>query len=117
MLRVIKNLSDLEQAIQRAGGDVRVVDFARLTFAEQLREVREADLLVGIHGAGLSHVMFMSDGATLVELGTNSLGMFSGFATWRRNVKYKEVKIGGGDGNFVLNGRDIDMVVGALRGR
>jgi hypothetical protein len=114
MPRVIKNLQELEQGLQQRGGDVRVVDFARLTFAEQLKEVREADLLVGIHGAGLSHVMFMSDGATLVELATNNLGMFSGFAKWRPRVKYEEIRIGGGDGDFYVQTERINAVAALL---
>ena len=83
-------------------------------FAEQLKEVREADLLVGIHGAGLSHVMFMSDGATLVELATNNLGMFSGFANWRPRVKYEEIRIGGGDGDFYVQTERINAVAAHL---
>jgi prepilin-type processing-associated H-X9-DG protein len=115
MPRVIKNLHELEEGLRQAGGDVRVVDFAKLTFSEQLREVREADLLVGIHGAGLSHVMFMSDGATLVELATNSLGMFNGFANWRQRVNYKEIGIGGGDGDFWVSTDKIQTVATLLR--
>ena len=115
MPRLIKNLHELEGAITASGGDARVVDFAQLTFGEQLEEIRAADVLVGIHGAGLSHVMFMSNGATMVELGTNSLGMFSGFATWRPSVNYKEIKIGGGGGGgYFLTQSDMRAVAGLL---
>ncbi|KAK1762084.1 hypothetical protein QBC33DRAFT_614531 [Phialemonium atrogriseum] len=36
---------------------VRLVDFAALPFAEQLRVARTTDVLVGVHGAGLTHAM------------------------------------------------------------
>lgn len=46
--------------------EVRVVDFAGLSFAEQVRVARETDVLVGVHGAGLTHLMFMRQGAGAV---------------------------------------------------
>ena len=111
MPRVVQNLSSLEQSLKSAGGDVKILDFAQLRFKEQLKEVREADVLVGIHGAGLSHVMFMDEGSTLVELATNNLGMFSGFANWRPKVKYEEIRISKGGANYVLKPGDIEKVV------
>jgi glycoprotein 2-beta-D-xylosyltransferase len=98
MPRTLKNIESLREAVERAGGEVKVVRFEQLSFGEQLLEVREADVLVGIHGAGLSHVLFMSPGSTMVELQTNSLGMFSGFATWRPEVEFVSVRIGEGNG-------------------
>lgn len=32
--------------------------FAHLTFTEQLKEIRESSIIVGAHGAGLSHLLF-----------------------------------------------------------
>lgn len=40
--------------------EARLVDFASLPFAEQVRIVhQETDVLVGVHGAGLTHTMFL----------------------------------------------------------
>ncbi len=45
------------------------VDLATLSFAEQLRLVRETDILLGVHGAGLTHTMFMRNGhGAVVEI-------------------------------------------------
>lgn len=48
---------------------IRLVDFAAISFAQQLRVARETDILVGVHGAGLTHTMFMREGAgAIVEM-------------------------------------------------
>ncbi|KAI1182217.1 hypothetical protein F5B17DRAFT_201741 [Nemania serpens] len=48
---------------------VQMVDFAAIPLSEQLRIARETDVLVGVHGAGLTHIMFMRQGAgALVEI-------------------------------------------------
>lgn len=45
---------------------VQMVDFAALPFSEQVGLAQESDVLVGIHGAGLTHSMFMRQGAGAV---------------------------------------------------
>jgi len=53
------------------GAAVRVLtaDPGALPIAEQIRLVRGADVLVGVHGAGLSHVAWMRPGScSLVEI-------------------------------------------------
>ncbi|KAH0591774.1 hypothetical protein MHUMG1_10473 [Metarhizium humberi] len=48
--------------------DLEVVDFEHISFAQQLRIIRETDLLIGIHGAGLTHTMFLPPGSAVVEI-------------------------------------------------
>lgn len=45
---------------------VRLIDFAAIPFSEQLRVTRETDVLIGVHGAGLTHSIFMREGAGAV---------------------------------------------------
>ncbi|KIH93207.1 hypothetical protein SPBR_02673 [Sporothrix brasiliensis 5110] len=45
---------------------VAAVDFAAVPFAEQVRLARETDVLVGVHGAGLTHTMFLREHVTAV---------------------------------------------------
>ena len=47
---------------------IDVVDFANLTMKDQLATVQKTDILAGVHGAGLTHAMFLPPGATLVEI-------------------------------------------------
>ncbi|KAI1308325.1 hypothetical protein F5Y03DRAFT_350690 [Xylaria venustula] len=48
---------------------VQVVDFATLSFSEQVRIAHKSDVLVGVHGAGLTHSIFMRQGeGAVVEI-------------------------------------------------
>ncbi|XP_073986777.1 EGF-domain O-GlcNAc transferase isoform X1 [Rhodnius prolixus] len=46
----------------------RVVYNKYLTFKEQLEITRNSDLFIGIHGAGLTHLLFLPDWAVIFEL-------------------------------------------------
>lgn len=46
----------------------RVVDFGELPLEQQLRVVQETDILVGLHGAGLAHLVFLPEHAVVVEM-------------------------------------------------
>ena len=49
--------------------DVRLIDFEGMPFRAQVELARDSDVLVGMHGAGLTHVMFMEEGrGALVEI-------------------------------------------------
>lgn len=59
--------------------DFRLVDFAGVPFREQIEIARNTDVLVGMHGAGLTHTMFMEEGrGALVEVQPDRL-CHSGF--------------------------------------
>ncbi len=45
-----------------------IVDFEDVPFEEQLTLMRNADMLVTIHGAGITNSMFMPSGSTLIEI-------------------------------------------------
>ncbi|KAF6803868.1 DUF563 domain-containing protein [Colletotrichum sojae] len=48
------------------GVNFQVFDFGDMSFVEQLRVVQSTDVLVGVHGAGLTHTMFLREGAAAV---------------------------------------------------
>ncbi|KAL3469294.1 hypothetical protein BJX99DRAFT_241620 [Aspergillus californicus] len=47
---------------------VQSVDFAAISFAEQLAVAQQTDVLVGVHGAGLTHGMFLPLHSAMVEI-------------------------------------------------
>ncbi|RYP78058.1 hypothetical protein DL771_000751 [Monosporascus sp. 5C6A] len=66
--RRLQNQRFLLAELQRRNSriNVQMVDFAAIPFSEQLRVVRETDVLVGAHGAGLTQSLFMRRGAGAV---------------------------------------------------
>ncbi|MCJ1381484.1 hypothetical protein MMC17_004595 [Xylographa soralifera] len=53
--------------------EIQMVDFAALSFVEQIRIARRTDILVGVHGAGLTHELFLRAGSAVVEIIPHSL--------------------------------------------
>jgi hypothetical protein len=49
----------------------KIINTSKMTLAEQIAEISSAEVLAGIHGAGLSGVNWMNPGTRLVEIGTD----------------------------------------------
>ena len=45
-----------------------MIDFAAIPFKEQLQVIQRTDILVGVHGAGLTHAMFLRPHSAMVEV-------------------------------------------------
>ena len=46
----------------------QVIHFENMTFAEQVSSLRFTRVLISIHGAGLSNIIFLQPGSTVIEL-------------------------------------------------
>ena len=64
--RRVINEEPLMRALEREG--FLIVDTSRLSIAEKISVFGDAALIVGAHGAGLTHSLFAPSGATLVEV-------------------------------------------------
>ncbi|KAK7458186.1 DUF563 domain-containing protein [Colletotrichum acutatum] len=74
--RKLLNQDFLLDAAREAFPDAnfQAIDLGAVTFPEQLRIVQSTDILVGIHGAGLTHTMFLREnGAAVVEIQPSSM--------------------------------------------
>lgn len=68
-MRRVTNEAACVDALSALGDvDVRLVDFARFPLEEQIRIARDTDLLIGVHGAGLTHLLWTPPHAGLLEI-------------------------------------------------
>lgn len=84
---VINALHRLESESFANGAVVKItaVDFNVLSFKEQIAVDLQTDIMVGPHGAGLMHNIFMRDRASLIELFVDGSGAnrhFHNLAGW-----------------------------------
>lgn len=70
MDRMIENDRELQDALIKTFTefDVNMVDFADFRLDEQIRISSRTDVLIGFHGAGLSHLLFMPKGSKVLEI-------------------------------------------------
>ncbi|KAB8291749.1 hypothetical protein EYC80_006544 [Monilinia laxa] len=67
--RLVGQESYLEElALQDPRVKIQMIDFESIPFSEQVKIVRETDILVGVHGAGLTHGIFLPEGSVMVEI-------------------------------------------------
>eukprot|EP00961_Rhodomonas_salina_P188835 2548232-Rhodomonas_salina.1 len=77
------------QSATFSGGRTMVfvdMDYNLLSFQDQLKTDCMTDVMIGPHGAGLTHQMFMPDRAVLIELFVDNSGAnkhFHNMARWR----------------------------------
>lgn len=60
---------------------VEVVTLVADTMRDQIASIRQADVLIGNHGAGLTHLMFLEENASSYEMSC-AHGFFSRLAQW-----------------------------------
>lgn len=68
--RVLLNHTEYLEDVKSSFPNITIqeVDFARISFKEQLNILQQTDILVGVHGAGLTHTMFLPPRSTVVEI-------------------------------------------------
>lgn len=94
--RLIQNMDALVEAlrasVQRVPTRIQVVDFAKMSLVEQVLTARRTHVLVGMHGAGLTNLLWLPwQGAAVVELfpvKAPSYHWFRGLARLRGGLTY-----------------------------
>lgn len=67
--RILANEAEVVKMLKEGNMiDLHVVDFNYMPFSEQLKLIRNSSVIVGVHGAGLMHIMFAAEEAVLVEI-------------------------------------------------
>ena len=66
--RLVNQTQLLAQAAAIPHVRIRPVDFAALSFKAQIQAVRDADVLIGVHGAGLTHALWLKPGMAVAEV-------------------------------------------------
>eukprot|EP00050_Salpingoeca_kvevrii_P018589 m.76067 g.76067 ORF g.76067 m.76067 type:complete len:759 (-) comp8103_c0_seq1:70-2346(-) len=72
-LKATRSLQGIDELIRLVGQerpdiDIATSKLAELDFREQMLVFRESHLIIGVHGAGLSHTAWMHPDATVVEI-------------------------------------------------
>uniref|UniRef100_A0A0D3GUH8 Glycosyltransferase 61 catalytic domain-containing protein n=1 Tax=Oryza barthii TaxID=65489 RepID=A0A0D3GUH8_9ORYZ len=96
--RVIENEADVAALAADVGFDVRVVRPERTTeLCKIYRELNASDAMVGVHGAAMTHFLFMRPGKVFVQvvpLGTDwAAGAYYGEPAARLGLRYVGYKI------------------------
>jgi hypothetical protein len=68
--RKIYNINGMTENLRKKYPDhtIHLVDFATLSLREQIVLVQSTDVLIGHHGAGMTHVMFLPEESAVVEI-------------------------------------------------
>ena len=90
---------------------VQAVSFEFMDFKDQIRAVRNATIVIGVHGAGLSHILFANSDTTLIELAPLQYAgrmHFEYFAKYA-GVDYRKFHIGEayGDESHIVDVEDL----------
>ncbi|KAL6857416.1 hypothetical protein ACO1O0_004851 [Amphichorda felina] len=95
---------------------LEVVDFEKLTFPEQLEVARRSDVLLGVHGAGLAHTLFLRPGSAVVEIqpegfnhqGFHNLAQLLDLGYFRTHADLQDHS-GGGDTRWQMEAVQMDQ--------
>ena len=91
--RIINNMDKIRDELLKFDTvfNVEMVSLERLPIGEQIKKVREANILIGYHGAGLTHALFLDDNATVVELSNSMVVDFFVFLSEWRGLRHSVV--------------------------
>lgn len=94
---VVRKFDNEEEIVQEVkatlgpGANVQGMQLDNMQMTDQLQAIAKADILMGMHGAGLSHILFLPATSGVIEFkpeySNPALQHFKAFAQWR-NLPY-----------------------------
>jgi glycoprotein 2-beta-D-xylosyltransferase len=88
--RIVENMYDLARSINGlvpGVTSVQVLQMHAMTLREQIQAIREAHVLIGNHGAGLTHLLFLDKDTYVLEFDRFNLH-FVELCKWKERVKH-----------------------------
>jgi glycoprotein 2-beta-D-xylosyltransferase len=111
--RKSNNFAKLQSTLQMISGvTVQLVRLESHSFGEQLKLVREAHVLIGNHGAALTHLMFMDQTRShVIEFSVDYNDIFLYLSEWR-GIDFETIHLYGND----VGGEEISNAFDLVRG-
>ena len=91
--RIMQNEDAVVKAIRGKGVDIVQADFLEIPFEQQMGMVESATAMVGPHGAGLTHLLFLPDSGCVFEIfidGSSNNIHYANLASWR-GIRYESM--------------------------
>ena len=90
--REITNIDDVKNKLQ--SHTINYIYLENYTVKEQIEIIANTDILIGVHGAGLSWCVFMKNNSTLIEMYPGNSNT-DNYIRWCKiaNIKYKRLSI------------------------
>ena len=66
--RNMTNFKEFKSIVETYYGNLEEVDFTKMSFDEQIRVSNNCNLMIGVHGAGLTNLMFMNTSSNVIEI-------------------------------------------------
>jgi len=88
--RIIQNMALVRDRLAKetTATQVRLVQFETMTFREQLELIRSAHVMIGNHGAGITHLLFLNDGAHVLEFSQGASTMMTDMSAWKPTITH-----------------------------
>jgi hypothetical protein len=88
--RILQNMAEVRDmvAAQTNATEVRLVQFETMTFRQQLELIRSTHVMIGNHGAGIAHLIFLQDGAHVLEFQKAVSQMMTDISAWKPAITH-----------------------------
>lgn len=84
--------------------ELKIVDFAKLSFKDQLQIIANTDVLMGVHGNGFTHLIFLPDHAAIIEYYHSDNSPF-----YRSFAQFRDLSYFGNNGKTWSNGKELSL--------